>query len=530
MRNNQPVTNREYDYPADATLMSTTDPQSYVTYATSAFYAISGFGRDDVLGQPHNMVRHPDMPTQAFADLWATVKSGKTWSGLVKNRRADGDHYWVRANVTPLCRDGQLKGYMSVRTKPQRKEIEATERLYQQFREGRAGQQAFKEGLVVRKGAGAWTSLFQTLSVRGRIRLGLLLPAVIGAGAALWALPMGMVLAACLGTYLAACLMACIFLESQIAAPMAMVLKQALKVASCDRVENLELNRIDDIGLVLRAVNQCGLNLHSLVDDVNSQVGSITTASSEIAQGNNDLSARTEQTASNLEETAASMEQMTATVKGNADTAQQASQLASSASDAAARGGTVIGQVVGTMDAISTASQKIRDIISVIDGIAFQTNILALNAAVEAARAGDQGRGFAVVASEVRSLAKRSADAAKEIAGLIHSSSEKVASGGKLVQEAGSAMEDIVVQVTRVTDLIREINSSTREQTDGITQVNVAVSQLDQMTQQNAALVEQSAAAADSLSVQASRLAEAVTVFKAGTQVMQVSRAPTRRT
>jgi aerotaxis receptor len=208
------------------------------------------------------------------------------------------------------------------------------------------------------------------------------------------------------------------------------------------------------------------------------------------------------------------MEQMTATVKNNAETARQAAQLAGNASKAAAKGGTVVGQVVGTMQAISTSSKKIADIIGVIDGIAFQTNILALNAAVEAARAGEQGRGFAVVASEVRSLAQRSAAAAKEIKTLIGDSVEKVENGAKQVDDAGQAMGEIVTQVKRVTDMITEISNTTTEQSNGIGQVNIAVSQLDQMTQQNSALVEQSAAAAESLKGQATRLVEAVDVFK----------------
>lgn len=265
---------------------------------------------------------------------------------------------------------------------------------------------------------------------------------------------------------------------------------------------------------VLASLGVMQASLAQVVGQVRDASDSIATGSSEIAMGNSDLSQRTEQQASSLQQTSASMTQMNASVKNNADTARQATQLASSASAAAAKGGQVVHQVVSTMDDITASSKKIVDIIGVIDGIAFQTNILALNAAVEAARAGEQGRGFAVVASEVRSLAQRSAEAAKEIKALIGASVEKVEVGSKLVEDAGVTMDDIVSQVRRVSDLIGEISASTIEQTSGIGQVSDAVSQLDQATQQNAALVEESAAAAESLKQQAARLSDVVRVFK----------------
>ncbi|RZL08333.1 MAG: HAMP domain-containing protein [Rubrivivax sp.] len=304
------------------------------------------------------------------------------------------------------------------------------------------------------------------------------------------------------------------FLIRSIKQPLHEAIALASRIAQGDLSTAVSTHRGDEFGQLMQALGGMTTALAKLVSEVRQTTDGITTASSEIATGNQDLSSRTEQTASSLQETASSMEQLTGTVQHSAQSASQANQLATSASDAAQRGGAVVGQVVHTMQDIAESSRKIADIIGVIDGIAFQTNILALNAAVEAARAGEQGRGFAVVASEVRSLAQRSAEAAKEIKGLISVSTERVDSGAQLVGQAGQAMNDIVSAITRVTDMMSDISASAAEQSSGIVQVNQAVTQLDQMTQQNAALVEQSAAAAESLREQSRRLAGAVNVFR----------------
>ena len=285
-------------------------------------------------------------------------------------------------------------------------------------------------------------------------------------------------------------------------------------VAAGDLSSQIEVRGSDEIGQLLGALKRMNDSLVGIVGKVRHSADSIATGSSEIASGAADLSQRTEEQAANLEQTAASMEELTATVVQNTETARQATQLAATASSVAGQGGTIVGEVVNTMEAISASSKKIVDIIGVIDGIAFQTNILALNAAVEAARAGEQGRGFAVVASEVRNLAQRSALAAKEIKTLIGDSVEKVDNGSRQVADAGKTMGDIVNQVKRVNDLIDEISHASTEQSSGISQVGLAVNQLDQVTQQNAALVEESAAAAESLKHQAAELARTVVAFR----------------
>lgn len=513
MRDNQPVTQREYEFEEDITLLSTTDTQSHVVHANAAFVSASGFTLDELIGQPHNLVRHPDMPPEAFADMWDTLRKGMPWSALVKNRRKNGDHYWVRANAAPVVRNGVLTGYLSVRTKPAREEVVSAEALYQQFRSGRARGLKFFRGLVVRNGPLAWLSWNQRLGVSARIFLAMLIPA---AGLAALLVAFGLPLALILGLLAAQIVLltlTSLWLQRQVAMPLKQVLQQALRVATGQAGGLTTLNRADEIGLLLLTVNQSALNLRSLLDDMSSQAAGVSVASGEIASGNDDLSSRTEQTAASLQQTASSMEQLVSTMRENASKSSQAALLANQASVAAGSGGEAMQAMAQIMTQITRSSHRIAEFVEIIDGISFQTNILALNAAVEAARAGEQGRGFAVVSTEVRTLAHRSANAAREIRELIESSLVSIRDGVAQVQVTGANMSEIAAQVGTLTELIAKVNRASVQQTTDIEQLNTAVGRLDEMTQQNAALVEQSAAAANALKHQSQSMKNAVGIF-----------------
>jgi aerotaxis receptor len=522
MRLNTPVTNIEYELNDTETIVSTTDLQGNITYANPYFILVSGYTEEELIGAPQNILRHPDMPVEAFVDFWLTIKNGLPWTGMVKNRRKNGDFYWVMANVTPVMENGRPVGYMSVRIKPSRQQVNDATTLYQKIRNGNPDRIAIRNGAAVR--TGVYAKLAALLDIPLQQRIGWNLSFLICALMALTAANLfsdgtmtGTGRAWLTGLSAAAIASAFYFwysLYNGVITPLKQALKASQIMAGGDLTHEISTHRKDDMGQLLRSMRQLNVNLHSIVGDVRRNSEQISVTTKEIAAGNMDLSGRTESQASALEETASSMEQLASTVQQNTDNAMQANKMAGDAFLVAGKGGEIVLQVLTTMVEISSSSKKIVDIISMIEGIAFQTNILALNAAVEAARAGEQGRGFAVVAIEVRNLAQRSAAAAKEIKHLIDASVEKVNAGTELAEHAGVTMREIIDSVQGVSNIMSEIATASREQSSGIAQVNEAVTQMDEVTQQNAALVEQAAAAAGSLEDQTEKVVQALTVFK----------------
>ncbi|WP_129774692.1 methyl-accepting chemotaxis protein [Peristeroidobacter soli] len=533
MRTLGPLKDAEYVLPDGEVIITHTDPSSRITYANTAFLTSSGYTLEECLGQPQNIVRHPDMPKEAFADLWRTIRAGKSWTGLVKNRRKNGGFYWVRANVTPMVdsQRGEIVGYMSVRVKPTLAEIQQAEQVYAAIRGGRAGSLCIREGRVF---DASWLGGLKR-ALNPSLRIGTW--AVIGFLSALL-LAMGAISAATVGagwmTYLsflgaAIALANMFYIQSNVVRPLIRLQRATFDLLSGDTRTRIPTAGVSCIVSVAGTLEQVRVKLDGVLKDNMAAASRVQSGVVQVVDSNADLSNRTGEHAASLQETAASLEELTATVTRNRDNAHEAVSLATKSFDVTTRGRDVVGQLFSTMSEISGSSTRIGEIVGIIDGIAFQTNLLALNAAVEAARAGDQGRGFAVVAQEVRSLAQRSAAAAKEVKTLIQASEQTVTRGSELASQAERAMTQVVDSVQQVTGVIQEIEAATREQAEGIDQINKAVTQMDNITQQDAHMAQQLSETARSLQDESTQMLAAISAFSMQQEQGGAS-AATRRT
>ena len=666
MNNNEAAAGQEYTLESDDYLISKTDAQGNITFANPAFIRVSGFTKEELLGSPHNLVRHPDMPKAAFANLWGTVKEGRTWRGFVKNRRKDGRYYWVNATVSPIMIEGQLAGYASVRVKISDSDKALAINTYAALRQGKARGIYLEDGeirrrgfsqiiqrftqpsLAMRLGQVVVVSLLATTGVgligyqniselnhsnqvlyeegvsaiaelqqldqmvssqmlelssaatrsdtadTARIALGAekknaairdtwtqfkadhgtenvgqvsqSLEALISRGfipmatafsndnmpaalelinsdtlarldvpfhksvseligrqldaasqlnqlardhfqQAFWLIGLSILVSGLVITG------AVWWLRRWLLTPLNEALALTEQIGLGNLTVDMDATGRDELSQLKQALGRMRKGLVGILNDVHHSSDAIAPVAREIAEANHDFSARTEQQAASLEETSSGMEEMMATVQQNTENADHASKLAETSSVLVDQGASEVGDVVRTMQDINESSQKIADIIGIIDSIAFQTNLLALNASVEAARAGEQGRGFAVVAGEVRNLASRSASAAQDIKELIEASDSRVKTGTELVRKAGNTMEGITSSIRQVTQLIHEISGASKEQRDGIDQIRQAVVSIDHTTQQNAAMSEETLASSVSMTGQVDELNYAMSIF-----------------
>lgn len=519
MRTNLPVTQQEREVPADWTLVSTTDPQGRITHCNHHFVAICGFDYDELIGQPHSIVRHPDVPPEAFKDLWGTIGRGRPWTGVVKNRCKNGDFYWVLANVTPVLAEGKPVAYMSVRLKPSREQIQAAEALYarlhaqrQSESEGGRGRGRIRlhAGGVRRMGLADLPARIHRLGLTQRLLLALagvvaagLLPTALGLGLAAQALALGTAAAALAARF-----------HLRITRPLQQCTELAAQIAGCRLTGRMEHDMRHPLGKLLRNVWLTGLNTRAIVEDVRGEVRDIVLAAGEAATGSHDLSRRSEEQSASVQQTASAVEQINATVHRTAEAAQQVATVGEATLATAQRGSAAMQALVQTMQGIDHSSRQVCEVTQLVEGIAFQTNILSLNAAVEAARAGEHGRGFAIVATEVRALAQRVTTAAKEIGGLAHGAVEQAGQGGQRMTQSSAVIGEVVSAVNHVDRLIREIALVAHEQRAGVDHIGEAMARIDQTSQQNAALAEQLNAACDTMRARTATLQRAVQLFE----------------
>jgi len=500
MRMNMPVSNVERHLKDGEYIVSKTDLKGRITYVNRPFLEISGFSEEELLGKAHNIVRHPDMPPAAYADLWKTLQAGKPWRGMVKNRCKNGDYYWVEANANPIWDSGRVVGYMSLRIKPTRAQVEAAEQIYRQFREGTARGLTVKEGRVVRTGLFGWLDAFANMSIQARVSLACACFAGIVATLGMLSTADMALRGALVGAGLVLSGAVWRLLVIKVLRP----LDAAVRACQTIAAGNLQLLQAADyrneVGRLMHAINTMAGNVASVVTDVKVAAGALSTAADEVsATAHNMGQASSEQSAS-MEEASASVEQMTASINQNTENAKVTDGIAAKAANEATEGGAAVSTTVDAM-------KRIADKIGIVDDIAYQTNLLALNAAIEAARAGEHGKGFAVVAAEVRKLAERSQVAAQEI-------SEVAKNSVGLAERAGKLLDEMVPSIKKTSELVQEITSASEEQSTGVGQINAAMGQLNQITQQNASSSQELAATAQTMNGQAGQLQQLMAFFQ----------------
>ncbi|WAT84614.1 methyl-accepting chemotaxis protein [Delftia acidovorans] len=518
MRRNVYVTQREYPLSEGETLLSVTDLKGRIVYANDAFIRVSGFEAAELYGKAHSIVRHPDMPAAAFADMWSTIQRGLPWSALVKNRRKNGDHYWVRANASPIRHAGAVVGYLSVRTRPEPREVQQHAALYEQINAG-VRSLGLHRGFPVGRGAvGALQRWWRFRPLAWRVQAVVAGLWLLGS-AGLWspalqasAVPLAQVWPAWL-IWSLACVAAGQWLRRRLLMPLAALRGQAQAVASGQQTDARFLQRTDEIGAIGSAVRQTGLNLVSLVGDIQGKSDQVRRCALAVQQGSTELSDRTEAAAASLEQSAQAMQALASAIERSSAQAGEAAARARHGVDMAGQSSRMVVQLDQGMRGVAQTSDQVGQISSLIDGIAFQTNLLALNAAVEAARAGEHGKGFAVVADEVRGLSQRSAHAARQIKALIEASQQQVAQSCAMAREVGEAMLAVQADMREQLVLAEGMQAASQAQAGGVQQVQAAVQQLEQMTQHNAALARNTIGHAQLLAGQAQALEAAASVF-----------------
>ncbi|MEQ6309475.1 PAS domain-containing methyl-accepting chemotaxis protein [Delftia acidovorans] len=518
MRRNVYVTQREYPLSEGETLLSVTDLKGRIVYANDAFIRVSGFEAAELYGKAHSIVRHPDMPAAAFADMWSTIQRGLPWSALVKNRRKNGDHYWVRANASPIRHAGAVVGYLSVRTRPEPREVQQHAALYEQINAG-VHSLGLHRGFPVGRGAvGALQRWWRFRPLAWRVQAVVAGLWLLGS-AGLWssalqasAVPLAQVWPAWL-IWSLACAASGQWLRSRLLMPLAALRGQAQAVASGQQTDARFLQRTDEIGAIGSAVRQTGLNLISLVGDIQGKSDQVRRCALAVQQGSTELSDRTEAAAASLEQSAQAMQALASAIERSSAQAGEAAARARHGVDMAGQSSRMVVQLDQGMRGVAQTSDQVGQISSLIDGIAFQTNLLALNAAVEAARAGEHGKGFAVVADEVRGLSQRSAHAARQIKALIEASQQQVAQSCAMAREVGEAMLAVQADMREQLVLAEGMQAASQAQAGGVQQVQAAVQQLEQMTQHNAALARDTIGHAQLLAGQAQALEAAASVF-----------------